>query len=221
MGSSESSQDRYVRDTLNPQLQQLQSQMPKLYEYFQQQRGDVLGSFKGFTPLSANTENINKYFDTANRNVTQNMNQQVSQAGQQAGASAAARGIANPTGYTGYQTNQVRQSFVPQFGEIEGQRFGKLADIQQQTDLYNNQGQNQSNQQYTNLLQQLAQMGGTAMQGDYGNQQGIFNAYQQMGQYYDPYSSKEKNTSLFTDLAKGGAQAASAYYGGQRPAGGG
>ena len=208
MGSSESEQDRYRRDTLEPQMQQLRDSMPQLFNYFQQQRGNVLGSYKGFTPMSG--DSLNKYFDTANTNLTQNMNSQVAQTSQQAGALAASRRLANPSGFVGNQSQNVRTAFNPQFGELQGKRFGALADLER----YNNMGLNTSNKDYTNLLMQLSQMGGQAMQGDFGNQQNLFGAYNQMGQYYDPYSSKEKNTQLGGQLIGYGAQAAGSYYGG-------
>ena len=204
MGSSESQQDRYRRDTLEPQLEQLKNSMPQLFEYFNQQRGQVLGSYKGFTPMSG--DSLNKYFDTANTNLTQNMNSQVAQTSQQAGALANAYGLANKGGYIGNQAQNVRTAFNPQFGELQGKRFGAQADLER----YNNMGLNTSNRDYTNLLMQLSQMGGNAMQGDFGNQQSLFGAANQMGQYYDPYSPKDKNQQLFGQLLNAGSKVAGA-----------
>lgn len=206
MGSSESSQDRYVRDTLMPQVRQLQANLPNLADYYKQNRQDVLGSYTPFrqaTYTSVSPDAINNFYRIASQGLSQQQNRDTSFAASQAGALAASRGLANPSGFVSQQTQNVRQSYIPQFTNLEGaqaQALGELAKFnaqgQNQFNLYNNQGLNQNARDYTNLIAALGQQGGQALQGDFANKAQIAQLYNVMSQYYDPYSSKDKNTSF-------------------------
>lgn len=213
MGSSESQQDRYRRDTLEPQYNEFKSKVPNLFDYYNTERNTILANRRGFTPLS--TDTTNRYFDVSSGNLNRTALGQAGQSAGQAGALAASRGLANPSGFTSGAYQSTLGQFAPQFGSLEANRAQTAADIAR----YNNQGVNQENRDLVSLLTQLAQMGGTAMQGDFSNQGAIMNAASGMAQYYDPYSPKEKNTQMLGGLIGGGAQAASSYYGSQRPDG--
>ena len=185
------------RERYNQQLQgRLNNiQAPNLTDYYSQQRQQILGQYK--QPSMLNFDNLNKFYNTAQGNLNQQMGQQVSDASAQAGALAGARGLANPSGFVNRSANQVRQSFAPQFGQLEANRAQAQFDIEK----YNNALQNQSQQDYLNLLMQLAQQGGNAMQGDYANQLGLFNAYSGMSGNYDPYSERDKFMNFIGQVA--------------------
>jgi len=182
--------DTSDRDRYNQQLQgdlsALYAQLPDLMKLYNQGRSETLDSWKGFQGLG--TDSTNKYYDQAKSNLNFNMNTQVGDAQSSAGALAASRGFANPSGFVNYSGQGVRNSFVPQFGELEGRRFGALGDIER----YNNQGQNASNMNYTQLLQMLAQGRQGAAQGDFANRMGLFNTKAGMADNYDPYSNWDK-----------------------------
>ena len=218
MGSSESPQDRYVRDTLKPQLEQLQQNLPNLYNYFTQNKQDVLNSYKGFTPASytqLSPDAINNFYRIASTGLNQQQNLDTSRAAQQAAGLAASRGLSSPSGYVSQQTQNVRNQYIPQFTQLQGANAQALSQLAQynnqgvnQNALYNNQGLNQANTAYTNLLAQLGQQGGNALQTDFGNRQNIASLYSGMSQYYDPYSTKDKNTQLFGNVLNGASKAA-------------
>ena len=70
--------------------------------------------------------NINKQYDIGKQNLNQTMGGMVNDASAQAGALGASRGYANNNAFVGNMANQVRQSFVPQFGQLEQNRAGAL-----------------------------------------------------------------------------------------------
>lgn len=168
------------RDTYNQQLQGRLGgiQPPNLTNMYQQYRSDVMGSVKPPTDLS-------KYYDTARQNLNQTVNSQVADTSAQAGALAASRGLANPTAFVSNQANNVRQSFNPQFGQLDQSQALQTA---QQQDEYN--------RYLTQLMMSLGQGGINAAQGDFGNQTGLFNLYAGLAGNYDPYSERDKMYQL-------------------------
>lgn len=70
--------------------------------------------------------NINKQYDIGRQNLNQTMGGMVNDASAQAGALGASRGYANNNAFVGNMANQVRSSFVPQFGQLEQNRAGAL-----------------------------------------------------------------------------------------------
>lgn len=124
----------------NAANQQAQNAM---WMYNQDTNKDIANSnyLSGLLPSLPNptqyfgTDGINKQYDVARSNLNYNMNQNVSDASSQAGALAASRGFANPSGFVANSANQVRSSFVPQFGALEQGRAGAMQ--QNQKDMYN------------------------------------------------------------------------------------
>jgi len=145
-------------------------QAQKMYETEQNLRGDyatwLQNNFNNFG--MAQMPDPNKYFDPANinrqydigrQNLNFGMNQAVNDASAQAGALSASKGYANNNAFIGNMANQVRQSFVPQFGQLEQQRASALDANSARlfASLFGNaQMQNQFNQNRFNNANQVA-----------------------------------------------------------------
>lgn len=223
---------------LQQQFQSLMSSMPNMTDYYGKQRDQILASFKGFQPMTNySTVNFNpvgsgaldKYFGAAKQGLNQTMASQVTDAASQAAALAASRGFASPSGFVSNQTQNVRESFNPRFSELEAEKARSMMDLERynnqmqydvsktntgisnQFGLYNNQGQNQSNQYYTQLLTQLAEMMGGGMQTDFSNKAGLFNTQANLSQNYDPYTSWDK----FLNFGSNALPAAASLFGGK------
>lgn len=78
------------------------------------------------------TDSINKQYDIGRQNLNFGMNQAVNDTSAQAGALSASKGYANNNAFVGNMANQVRQSYIPQFGALEQQRAGALQGNQAQ-----------------------------------------------------------------------------------------
>lgn len=103
--------------------------------------------------------NINKQYDIGRQNLNFGMNQAVNDTSAQAGALSASKGYANNNAFVNNMANQVRQSYVPQFGQLEQQRAGALDANSARlfASLFGNaQMQNQFNQNRFNNANQVA-----------------------------------------------------------------
>jgi len=187
------------RDVYNQQLQgqlgQLQGQMPNLAEMFKQYRTEVMGSIKPQQPLSNNY--LLDAYNKSKSNLNYNMNTQVGDAQSSAGAMAASRGLANPSGFTNYAGQNVRDSFIPQFGQLEADQARSLNDLSQT----NQMREDEYNRYITQLLASLGQGGINASQMDWGNKTGLFGMQSGMASNYDPYSNLDKTLNVLPSFA--------------------
>lgn len=231
--SANSDRENYT-EQLQQQLAGLMGQRPDLAGLYQQGSQNVMDSYRPFQGLSnpstltynpLQSTSLDKYYSSAKQGLNQTLGQNVSDAASQAGALAGARGFANPSGFTASQTAQARNAFNPQFAQLEADKARSMMDLerynsQQQMDvnrantgiqnqfaMYNNQGLNQSNNQYTNLLQSLLSGRMNSAQGDWANQMGLFNTQSGLSQNYDPYTGFDKFVNFASSAAPTGIAA--------------
>lgn len=181
--NNKSDRERYNQQ-LAGQIPQMRAGLPNLSNMFQQYQSNVMGSVKPPTDLS-------NYYGQARANLSQNMGNQVADASSQAGALAASRGMANPSAFVANQAQNVRQSFVPQFGALEAEQALRTA-----------QQQDEFNRYYTQLLAQLGQGQIGAAQGDLSNQLNLFNIEAGLAGNYDPYSTQDKYLNMIPAFAQ-------------------
>lgn len=179
--NDKSDRENYTNQ-LQSQLGQLGANAPNLSELYKLYQSNVLGSVKKPSDLGG-------YFDKAKQNLNYNMSTQVGDAQSSAGALAASRGFANPSGFVSNAGQQVRNSFVPQFGQLESDKA--MATSRQQDEF---------NRYFTQLLTQLGQGQIGAAQNDFSNQMNIFGLKNNMTQNYDPYTGWDKTINFASNL---------------------
>ena len=174
-----------------PNFQSMMSQLPNPQQYLNQSDPSKYFQQSQLNPEQYfSGDQINKNYDQALANLNRLQGSQMGQAAQSAGESAAARGLTNPTAFTGRAMQGVRDTYAPQFGQLEMGRGNALQANQQALygAKFNQQGFNaqqaqglygaQTNQQqniYSALMQQL-QMQMSGAQNDWSNKFGLQSA---------------------------------------------
>lgn len=173
-----------------PNFASMFGNMPNANQYFNQDPSQYYKTSDLNPDQYFSSDMVNKNYDTALANLSRLQGSQMGQAAQSAGESAAARGLTNPTAYTGQARQQVMNAYAPQFGQLEQGRNSAL--MQNSQNLYGakanqqqfNAGQlsglygaktNQQQNLYSALMQQL-QMRMQGSQNDWSNNFGLHSA---------------------------------------------